>query len=189
MKDLSLHLLDILENAARAGAQRVEVTMQWSENILKIRIEDNGPGFPPAVRDNPVDPYATTRTDRPVGLGLALLKEAAEATGRRLMVSSIEGRGVNLEVEFDMAHVDAKPLGDVTGAVMTAVFGWPDMNIVLRAGSSETPVLDMEMVKKELGNVSISEPEVQDYIRRELATGLEPLAMWADSVMEGSLVK
>ena len=49
MRELSLHILDILQNSVEAGATRVELTIDedLGADRLTITIKDNGRGIPP----------------------------------------------------------------------------------------------------------------------------------------------
>lgn len=49
MKELSLHILDIVQNSVSAGATLVTVTVEEDRggNLLTIRIGDNGRGMSP----------------------------------------------------------------------------------------------------------------------------------------------
>ena len=74
MHDLSLYLLDVLENSARAGAGTVAVTIaaDRSADTLTIVVEDDGPGLP-VTPDEALDPFFTTKKEKKTGLGLSLL--------------------------------------------------------------------------------------------------------------------
>jgi hypothetical protein len=182
MKDLSLHLLDILENPVRAGATAVVVAFDWEEGLLVLTIDDNGPGFPPEVSDDPTDPFRTTRTERPVGLGLPLLRDAAEQTGGSLLLARAPSGGVRVQARFDMRHIDAKPLGDLAGALVTALLSWPGVDLVVRVQGEE--VLDTVAVRCELDGVPLHEPAVRQFLERILTEATAPLHAWADSTSE-----
>ena len=83
MRSLSLSILDLVQNSVRCGASLVEIaiTKNESENLLTISVKDNGCGMDKAELETVTDPFFTTRTTRKVGLGLPLLKLAAEQTG------------------------------------------------------------------------------------------------------------
>jgi anti-sigma regulatory factor (Ser/Thr protein kinase) len=174
VKDLSLHLADILENAAKAGATRVVVSLWWTASVFCFEVEDNGPGLPAAVADAPTDPYRTTRRERSVGLGLALLRASAEQTGGRVEVHSQPGHGVRVRADFPMAHVDAKPLGDLAGTLLTAALGWP-LDLVVRVGSPAETVLDTAEVRRELGEVPLTHPDVARFLGATLTAATGPL--------------
>jgi len=185
MKDISLHLLDVIENAAKAGSSQATVSLRCAETLLFLAVRDNGPGLPETVAEDPTDPYRTTRTERPVGLGLAFLREAAESTGGRLTIASTPGEGVALEATFDMAHIDAKPMGDIAGALLTAALGWP-MDLVVHVGEADECVLDTEQVRKELEGVPLSHPQVRHFLEAALAEGLADLQARMDLVFDRS---
>ena len=47
MEDISLHILDIAENALKAGATRIEIHVieDIKNDLLKVQILDNGKGM------------------------------------------------------------------------------------------------------------------------------------------------
>lgn len=184
MKDLSLHLLDIVENAAKAGAAQVCVTLWCEGDVFWFEVSDDGPGLPAAVAADPTDPYCTTRSERPVGLGLALLRAAVEQTGGSLAVHSRPGKGVTVRASFPRHHVDAKPLGDLAGALLTAALGWPT-DLVVAVGSPPERILDMSEVRRELAGVPLSHPDVSRFLRQTLEDGLAPLREQAQCVFGG----
>src|SRR5271157_548165 len=150
MKDLSLHLLDILENSANAGATEVTVDVTWCGTWLYLEIADNGPGFPDSVKADPTDPFLTTRTDQSVGLGLALLRAAAEQTGGQLELGIAPAGGVLLRTGFDFGHIDARPLGPVEDAFCAAMLAWPKLDLFVRIGPDRREMLNTQEVKEQL---------------------------------------
>ena len=88
MKELSLNILDISENSVKAGATLVEITLTESRDTLTISIKDDGCGMDAETLKSVENPFYTTRTTRSVGLGIPLLKMAAEQTGGDVKISS-----------------------------------------------------------------------------------------------------
>ena len=86
MRELSLHILDILQNSIEAGATLVELTIEEDlrTDRLTITVGDNGRGMSEAQVARIFDPFYTTRKTRHVGLGLPLFKVAARTLQRRL---------------------------------------------------------------------------------------------------------
>ncbi|MGE0003804.1 MAG: ATP-binding protein, partial [Candidatus Izemoplasmatales bacterium] len=72
MDDLSLFMLDIVENSFNAHATTVTVTLSDSihENRLSLEIVDNGIGMDQTTLEKVTNPFYTTRTTRKVGLGI-----------------------------------------------------------------------------------------------------------------------
>jgi signal transduction histidine kinase len=93
VKDLSLHLMDIAQNATAAGASRVDISLvaQQDPPTLTMTVADNGRGMEAEFLARVADPFTTTRTTRKVGLGIPLLKLAAEMTGGRQDIVSEPG--------------------------------------------------------------------------------------------------
>ena len=92
MLTLADHILDIAENSIRAGARLIEISIdEDSKNdLLTIEIKDDGHGMSPEVLKKVLDPFYTTKTVRRVGLGLPLLKDAAERSGGTFQLESQE---------------------------------------------------------------------------------------------------
>ncbi len=82
MHDLSLYLLEILENSTRAGASRVDiaVTIDHASDELRLAVDDDGSGLT-ATPEQTLDPFYTTKPGKKTGLGLSLLKADAQAAG------------------------------------------------------------------------------------------------------------
>ena len=90
MEDLSLHILDIAENAISAKAKKIEILIieEPGEDRLTIEIQDDGMGMDEEVSKKAVDPFFTTRSSRKVGLGLSLMAQAAQEAGGMLRIES-----------------------------------------------------------------------------------------------------
>ncbi len=99
MHDLSLYLLEMLENSTRAGASRVDVavTIDHGADELRLAVDDDGSGLT-ATPEQTLDPFYTTKPGKKTGLGLSLLKADAQAAGGDLTIGpSPELGGVRVE--------------------------------------------------------------------------------------------
>jgi len=80
MREIALHLLDIAENSAAAESRNISIEVH--EDLLSDRLStcvvDDGRGMDLETVQRVQDPFYTTRTTRNVGLGIPLLKLAAE---------------------------------------------------------------------------------------------------------------
>jgi len=175
MKELALHLLDIAENSVSAGAQSVSVAVEEdpARDRLRLSVCDDGPGMDPALLARVGDPFATTRTTRQVGLGIPLLKAAAEACNGSLQLASALGHGTCLAAEFQHSHLDRMPLGDLAGTWLTLLAAHPGVHwqFHYRSGSAAF-LFDDEDLKRELGDVPLTEPPVLCYLRETLTAGV-----------------
>ena len=82
MRELSLHVLDLVENSLRAGAGVVAVGIeeQPDRDLLAITVEDDGPGLAVGPQQA-LDPFYTTKEGKRTGLGLSLFRQQVELAG------------------------------------------------------------------------------------------------------------
>jgi hypothetical protein len=168
-------LLDIAENSVSANARRVEITVEEdaARDRLRLSVRDNGKGMDEEMVARVSDPFVTSRTTRKVGLGIPLLKAAAESCNGYLRIASAVGRGTTVEAEFQRSHLDRMPLGDVAGTLYTLIVGWPDVQWVLRYRcNGDAFEFDSQPIRQELGDIPLSEPSVLAYIRQTLQEGV-----------------
>jgi len=131
MQDLSLHILDIVENSIAASASRIRISIveDTSRDLLFLEITDNGKGMDAEARQKALDPFFTTRTTRRVGLGLPLLAQAAREGGGSFELDSEPGRGTTVRAVFQLSHPDRKPLGDIAETLQTILIGRPELDL------------------------------------------------------------
>lgn len=115
MEELALHILDLVQNCIEARASRVFIGILEDSiaNTLSLCIEDDGRGMDEQQLAKVVDPFYTTRTTRKVGLGIPLLKAAAEDTGGTFDIVSAPGKGTTITANFVRDHIDRAPLGNM----------------------------------------------------------------------------
>jgi hypothetical protein len=175
MRELSLHLLDIAENSVAAGARDVTITV-WENLVgdrLYLAVQDNGKGMDAELAKKVMDPFVTSRTTRKVGLGLPLLKEAAEFCNGYLRIQSCPGEGTLVEVEFQHSHIDRMPLGDLPGTYLTLLVSSPEIHWIFKYQvDDQTFIFDDAPVKAELEGVSLSEPGILAFLREMLTSGV-----------------
>lgn len=169
MEDLSLHILDIVENSTRAGATLVKINIaeDTEKNLFQIIIRDNGSGMDREMVKKARDPFVTTRTTRRVGLGLSMLEQAAQETGGDLSITSEPGLGTEVRATFMASHIDRKPLGDMGSSMISLIAGNPDVDFIYESDlGGEKTALDTRMIKEELdGATTINDPAVLKLIR------------------------
>lgn len=143
MEDLSLHVLDVVQNAVRAEARTIHIGLREDRRgeRLTLTIGDDGRGMDRETARRATDPFFTTKGGKRVGLGLPFLAQAAEETGGRLTVRSSEGRGTAVRAVFRPAHPDMKPLGDLVETLAALVTAHPEIRFVC-----DVKTRDMEFV-------------------------------------------
>lgn len=171
MEDLSLHILDIVENSVAADADTIEIriTEDMEKDLMSLEIIDNGIGMDEETLKKVLDPFYTSKTVRRFGLGLPLLSESAKAANGRLVITSKKGEGTQIRADFQHSHIDRKPLGDISQTIITFIMGSPEINLVyIHTKNSETYRFETEKVKAELGDTAINSLEGIRKIREEL---------------------
>jgi len=132
MEDLSLHILDIAENAIAAHAKRIEIRIgEDSRNdLLTVEIKDDGKGMDSETQEKALDPFFTTRTTRRVGLGIPLLAQAARESEGKFKLAAQVGEGTLVRASFRRSHPDRKPLGDIHETLRTILVGAPEIELL-----------------------------------------------------------
>ena len=174
MKELSLNILDVAKNSTAAGATKVEISLELAESgILSISIIDNGCGMSEETLMGVTNPFYTTRKTRKVGMGLPLLKMAAEQTGGELKISSSTEKGnsgTSLVATFDTKSIDCMPLGDIISTICILIAGSPEVDFLFTDKRQSGCVqLDTAQLREVLGGeISLAEPEVQTWMKEYL---------------------
>ena len=176
MKELSLNILDIVENSVSAKAAHVLVTLEESveKDLLSVLIEDDGCGMDEGLLARVLDPFTTTRSTRNVGLGLPLFKLAAEQAGGGLEIKSQKGKGTTVCATFGLSNIDRAPIGDIADTVATLVQGHGEVRFTFSFLKGENGFsLDTDELTDELGGVPLCTPEVlvwiKEFVRENLA--------------------
>ncbi len=92
-------LVNIIVNACEAMGQGGSIII-YEETIIEqhtpravvVRLSDNGPGIPDAIKSKILEPFFTTKEEG-TGLGLSIATRIVQEHGGRLDVSSREGKG------------------------------------------------------------------------------------------------
>jgi anti-sigma regulatory factor (Ser/Thr protein kinase) len=178
LRELALHLLDIAENSVSAHADTIRISVEedHARDRLRMSVEDNGAGMSAETVARVVDPFVTSRTTRKVGLGIPLLKAAAEACDGGLVIRSEVGKGTCVEIDFQQSHIDRMPLGSLKETILTLVVGSPEVHWIFNyTVDGKTFTFDDQPVKEALDGVPMSEPLVLEYLRETLEDGISTL--------------
>ena len=133
LRELSLHILDLIENSIRSGASVISVTVteDHKRDLMEIMIEDNGPGLRVPF-EVATDPFYTTKNGKKTGLGLSLLRFRAEQAGGKLTLEKSELGGLVVKATMQLNHIDRSPLGDLAATLSLIVCTNPDIDLRCR---------------------------------------------------------
>lgn len=176
MKELSLNVLDITENSVKAGATLISIEIRESTENLTLSVSDNGCGMKEEILRGVMDPFYTTRTTRKVGLGIPLLKLAAEQTGGYVTITSRheseypDSHGTTTTAFFFKNHIDFTPMGDIVSTVTTLIQGSPEIDFTFRHTLEDREIfLDTRQMREILGaEVPLNDPEILRWITQYL---------------------
>jgi signal transduction histidine kinase len=91
---------NLLANASQAiGSGEVELSAEASGGLARVRVHDDGPGLPAAVRERLFDPFVTTKAGG-TGLGLTISKMLVEQHGGTLALADDGRPGTTFEVHL-----------------------------------------------------------------------------------------
>jgi anti-sigma regulatory factor (Ser/Thr protein kinase) len=178
VRELALHVLDVLENAIEAGASWIELTIREdsAEDRLTIEVVDNGRGIDDEGLSRVGDPFFTTRTTRRVGLGIPLLRAAARRCNGDLTIESRPGAGTRVCATFQRSHVDRAPLGDMRSTLLGVLLSEREINLRYqhRVDNREF-AFDTADMREALQGVPLSHPAVRAWLEAFLAEGFDEL--------------
>lgn len=182
MKELSLNVLDIAQNSVKAKAKNILIKITETETSLTLEITDDGCGMSTEMVENVINPFCTTRTTRKVGLGIPLLKLAAEQTGGTVEIKSVSEQvdpancGTKLTAVFFKNHLDFTPLGDIVSTVTALIQGSPDIEWRFEHHlENGTVELDTKELREVLGDVPLDTYEVIKWIEAYLNEGYDSI--------------
>ena len=83
--------LNLIRNASQAG-ERIRVRGETVRGEVRISVRDNGPGVASDLRDRIFEPFVGDKAQG-AGLGLAIVRQLAEANGGRVVLADPPGEG------------------------------------------------------------------------------------------------
>lgn len=176
MEELSLHILDLLQNSLGAGAGRVEIVIDedLERDSFLLEIIDNGRGMSREFVARVLNPFTTTRTTRRVGLGLSLLEMAARQCNGGIEIDSEPGKGTRIRVFFQHSHWDRAPLGNIRATLITTISANPCLHLLYRHRVGERSFsLDTAEIKALLGeDIPLNQMAVLGWLEEYLTEGL-----------------
>lgn len=98
----------LIQNAAQFAASTVTVTLRWDERDVVVGVQDDGPGFPPAVLAAIGEPFISTRASDSghMGLGIFIAQTLLARLGAELFFANLEGGGAEVVIRWPRAILE-----------------------------------------------------------------------------------
>ncbi|MBD5560817.1 MAG: ATP-binding protein [Clostridia bacterium] len=177
MREISLHLLDLVENALLADAQSISLrlTVDPPADRVVLSIADNGCGMTRDLLRKAADPFVSGRPGRRISLGLALTQAGAERAGGRLRICSREGAGTQVAALYRFSHPDRPPIGDFAGTVRLVMFCNPVRSFRVEGRMpGRRSVLDTRDLRRLMPALRLDEPDAAGWINERLQEMFPP---------------
>lgn len=169
LRELSLHILDIVQNSIAANATLIEIGIQvdTKKDLLTIYINDNGKGMTSQQLKDVDNPFYTSRTTRKVGLGLPLFKMSAQLAGGDLKVHSKVNVGTKVEATFEWSNIDRVPLGNLCETLTAIIRANGHLDFTYKEQFNEKEfLLNTKELRNHLDEVPIDNAGVISWIKK-----------------------
>lgn len=176
LDDISLHILDIVQNSIRAKADFIEISLKISaaDNMLEVIIKDNGSGFD-------VSKYKESlkNTDNKTGgIGLLIFKESAEKTGGSFSLKSALEKGTQVSAKYVLNSSLRLPVGDIAATLEALLLCCPEIDYAFQYQTDEKSfIFDTKSVKNILEDIPIDNPQVIRFIKDYLKENIDNLTI------------
>lgn len=174
MQDLAMYILEILMNSIHADSKLIKLLISFSKDKDEVLLvlEDDGRGMDEELLKRVVSPFATTRTTRKIGLGVAFLKELCESCEGDLLIESTVGVGTKTTAKYKLSHIDAPPLGNLGEMMMFSIQANQEIDYEFDYREDGYQFkFDTKEIRKELGGLKLDDPEIllwiKDYINQQ----------------------
>lgn len=105
---LAQAITNLLNNAADASLEHVEIICHWTEAELTIEVADRGEGLAPEVAQRAGEAFTTTKTHG-LGLGLFLTFATLERLGGEVHLYNREGGGTICRLKLPLSSLSVTP--------------------------------------------------------------------------------
>ncbi len=106
-KKLERAILNLLLNACEVVPQErgcIDVELRRTEDTLEVRVTDNGPGVPEAVRDRLFDPFVSHGKENGTGMGLTVVQKIVQDHGGDVALEQTSPAGTTFRIHLPLIH-------------------------------------------------------------------------------------
>jgi nitrogen fixation/metabolism regulation signal transduction histidine kinase len=100
-------MTNLIKNAIQAcqnvSSPKISVTLKQKENVVQIRVKDNGQGIPKEIRPNIFEPNFTTKSSG-MGLGLGMVKNLVNSYDGKIDFETKIQKGTTFKITFPLSN-------------------------------------------------------------------------------------
>jgi len=114
-RKLERALLNLLLNACEvvpAESGKIDIELRRKGESLEIRIEDNGPGIPEAVRDRLFEPFVSHGKENGTGMGLTVVQKILQDHGGDIAIERTSASGTTFRINIPLNPTAENVLAD-----------------------------------------------------------------------------
>ncbi|MFN3410707.1 MAG: ATP-binding protein [Exilispira sp.] len=176
MEELSLHILDIVENSVAANATKVIIEIILNENFILIKIKDNGIGIDKELLQQIESPFYTSKKERKVkvGLGIPLFKFSAIQSGGSFKIDSKKGEFTEIEATFKLDNIDRPPLGNIYDTILGIIIAHQNVDFEIKIeNNGKVYKFSTEKIREIIGeDIPFTYPDIYEFICKDLEEGI-----------------
>ena len=168
MKTLDLHIIDIGHNSIRAKATEILIEIEDSEkkDLRSLKIRDNGCGMPKEMIDAINETFYSSRKERKIGMGIALLKFHSQLCDGKFYLTSEVGKGTEIYADYKRSHIDLQPKGDLADCFSNFICQYQDINFIVRYITDEdTFELSTNDVKEVFEGINLNDINIVNSLK------------------------
>ena len=100
-------MTNLIKNSIQAcqnvSSSKISVTLKQKENVVEIRVKDNGQGIPKEIRPNIFEPNFTTKSSG-MGLGLGMVKNLVNSYDGKIDFETKIQKGTTFKITFPLSN-------------------------------------------------------------------------------------
>ena len=100
-------MTNLIKNSIQAcqnvSSPKISVTLKQKENVVEIRVKDNGQGIPKEIRPNIFEPNFTTKSSG-MGLGLGMVKNLVNSYDGKIDFETQIQKGTTFKITFPLSN-------------------------------------------------------------------------------------
>ncbi|WP_169543724.1 ActS/PrrB/RegB family redox-sensitive histidine kinase [Sneathiella aquimaris] len=98
---------NLVSNAAEFAKEQVTITLIWTDTVVDVIIEDDGPGFSDEILDRLGEPYTSSRAGHGgMGLGVFISEMLIRHSGGNISFSNASRGGARVKVEWPRKRLE-----------------------------------------------------------------------------------